>query len=52
MSVTVENLNEKLAEIAKQQEQAVAQLNALAGAKQMVELLLKELTQDATPKVE
>ena len=41
--ITAEALKAKITGIAKQQDQAVADLNALAGAKQAYELLLAEL---------
>lgn len=41
--ITKEALQARLAEITKQTEQGIANLNALAGARQLVEFLLAEL---------
>lgn len=48
MSVTKAELEAKLAELEKQQEQAIGQLNALGGAKQMLTQLIADLDAKAT----
>jgi len=42
-----ETIEKKLQEIAKQKEQALAQLNAILGAEQALNDLLKEVEKDA-----
>lgn len=45
-----ENLNSKLADIRKQKEQLMANYNALCGAEQMLQQLIKELESDESEK--
>ena len=48
--ITAETLKAKIADLATQQEQAVANLNAMAGAKQAFEMLLADLAPKKTEK--
>jgi hypothetical protein len=50
--ITAETLKAKIADLATQQEQAVANLNAMAGAKQAYEMLLADLTPKPKPPLE